>query len=79
MGDALTHSRLESEYAHQRGSDQMEAVKRTSPVFVVFIRVDDRDAEQQQDLHGHLKATRASRTNLPRHLRYLGSYTPSVL
>lgn len=50
-GDPLTLSRLEGEHTHQRSSDQMEAVQWASPVLVFFIRVDYRDAEQQQHLY----------------------------
>lgn len=49
-GKALAFSRLEGEHTRQWSSDQLETVEWASPVFIFFIGVDYRDAEQQQDL-----------------------------
>jgi len=51
---ALTHPRLKGEHTHQRSGDQVETVQWAPPVPVLFIRVDHRDAEQQQHLQGGL-------------------------
>lgn len=50
----LTLSRLEGEHTHKRSGDELKAVERSSPVLVLFVRVHNWDAEEQQHLHRYL-------------------------
>lgn len=55
----LTLSGLEAEHTRKRSGDELKAVERPSPVLVLFVRVNNRDAQGQQHLYRHLTNTSA--------------------